>query len=705
MKSLKPPKSPKGNTSVHNETLHGKTRKDSFAWMKDPNWQQVMAEPNLLHTDIQEYLLAENDYTRQIMLETEAQQEMLYHEMRGRIPEVDSSVPDRDGAYEYYLRYRQGGQHPIICRRETDNESVEQVLLDGDQRAQDHAYFDFGDSGHSPNHQFFAWTEDLNGSENYTLRILTCDSGILHNDRLEDCQGGFEWANDNAHLFYTLLDDQHRPRWIYCHTLGTDQHTDTLVYTEPDPGFFVSVSKTQSGRYILIEAHDHVTSEVYLLDANNAEHAPVLVAARTPGIEYSLSDHGDRLLILTNADEAEDFKLVETALKQTQRSDWSDVLGHRPGTLICDIEIYKDFWVRLERRDALPEIIVQRFSDNTEYSISFDEPAYALSLEGSLEYDTPWLRFRYSSMTTPDQIFDFNMHTQERVLRKARQIPSGHDSGNYLTRRLHAEGHDGQQIPITLLYRKDTAMDGRAPLLLYGYGAYGHALSASFSSARFSLVDRGFIYAIAHVRGGMECGYRWYREGKLAKKTNTFFDYIAAIEMLVATRCCHPGLVFGQGASAGGLLMGAVANLRPDLFKAIIAEVPFVDVLNTMCDASLPLTPPEWPEWGNPLEDAEAYECIAAYSPYDNVKHQDYPNLLVTAGISDPRVTYWEPAKWVARLRQMKTDTNLLLLKTNMQAGHGGAPGRFEALREEALNIAFILKLLSEDSKGSDSDT
>lgn len=689
-----PPRAKPASTQL---SLHGVTRTDPFAWLKDPGWQRVMEQPRLLRTEIRDYLEAENDYTRQVLAASEDTQEQLYQELRGRIPEIDASVPDRDGPWEYYVRYREGGQQPIVCRRPVGREQGEQVLLDGDQRARDQAYYDLGDYGHSPDHRLFAWSEDLSGSERYTIRVLNLDSGELCAERVEACQAGFEWANDNASLLYVRLDEQHRPRWVYRHRLGTDPQSDPLVYSETDPGFFLAVSKTQSGRYILIEAHDHVTSEIRLLEADHPAGALTLVACRTPGIEYSLGDHGDHLVILTNAGGAEDFKLVTTSCAEPEREHWRDHIDHHPGTLICGIEIYQDYLVRLQRRNALPEIIVHSFQDHSEYSIHFDEPAYSLALEGSLEYDTPWLRFRYSSMTTPDQIFDFNMRSRRRILKKTRQIPSGHDPHHYRTRRVFATARDGQQIPVSLLYRQDTALDGSAPLLLYGYGAYGHALPAAFSSTRLSLVDRGFVYAIAHVRGGMECGYRWYREGKLLNKPNSFHDYIAVTEFLISEGYCHPRRIFGEGASAGGLLMGAVANLRPELFEAIIAEVPFVDVLNTMCDASLPLTPPEWPEWGNPLADREAFACIAAYSPYDNVTAQAYPHLLVTAGLSDPRVTYWEPAKWVARLRSLKTDPHLLLLKTNMQAGHGGAPGRFEHLREVALNIAFILKVLQQD--------
>jgi len=676
-------------------TRHGKTREDPFSWLKDLNWQQVMQNPDQLQPDIRAYLVAENDYSTQVLADTESLQEQIYLEMRGRIAEVDASVPDPDGPFEYYVRYRQGGQQPFLCRRPVGAQTDEQLLLDGDQRSSGQDYFDIGDSGHSPDHRLFAWTEDLNGSERYSLRILTIDSAEMLTDHLEHCQGGFEWANDNTSLFYTRIDEQHRPRWVYRHQLGTDQQSDVLVYTEPDLGFFLAVSKSQDGRYIFIEAHDHITSEVHILDADNPHGQPRRVTPRTTGIKYSLDIHDQQLYILDNADGAEYFKISVADVQHTSRSRWQNFIPHQPGTLICAVEIYKDYLVRLQRRNALPEIIVHRFSDSSEYAIHFDEPAFALSLEGRLEYDTRKLRFRYSSMTTPDQIYDFDMQTQQRILRKSRQIPTGHRPQDYCTERIFAKARDGNNIPVSLLYRRDTPVDGSAPILLYGYGAYGLSLPAAFSSTRLSLVDRGFVYAIAHVRGGMECGYRWYQQGKLADKHHSFEDFIDVAQTLIDQQRGHPQQIFAQGASAGGLLMGAVANLRPDLFAAIIAEVPFVDVLNTMCDSTLPLTPPEWPEWGNPLEDANAYDWIADYSPYENVTEQHYPHMLVTAGLSDPRVTYWEPAKWVARLRMLKTDSHWLLLKTNLQAGHGGASGRFEQLKEDALNVAFIMKVLN----------
>jgi oligopeptidase B len=418
-----------------------------------------------------------------------------------------------------------------------------------------------------------------------------------------------------------------------------------------------------------------------------------VIAAREPEVEYDASHHRDRLIILTNADGAEDFKLVHAPVQTPSREHWTDLVPHRPGVLIVGFQVYEHWLVRLERENALPRIVVRNFDSGEEHSIAFDEEAYALGLGGGYEFDTDTLRFIYSSMTTPAEVFDYDMRTRERVLRKVQEVPSGHDPTHYVTRRLMATSHDGEQVPVSVLHHRDTALDGSAPLLLYGYGSYGHAIPAAFGTVRLSLVDRGFVFAIAHVRGGMERGYRWYKSGKLMAKRNTFEDFIAAAEHLVHERFTSARRIAIQGGSAGGMLVGAVSNMRPDLFKAVVAEVPFVDVLSTMCDDTLPLTPPEWPEWGNPIDSEQAYRYIASYSPVDNVTARAYPHIIVTAGLSDPRVTYWEPAKWVAKLRANKLDDNLLLLHTNMEAGHGGAAGRFERLRETAMVYAFVLEV------------
>jgi oligopeptidase B len=505
------------------------------------------------------------------------------------------------------------------------------------------------------------------------------------------------WTADASAFYYVRLDAQHRPSKVYRHRVGTEAGADALVYDARDPGFFVSLSRLQSGRFAEISVHDHETSECRLIDLDRADATPSLVAARQASVRYEVEHHpalagGHSLVILTNRDGAEDFKIVTAPLSSPDHAHWHDLVPHRPGIFVLAFMLLHDWLIRLEREDGLPRIVVRRLATGEEHTIAFPEEAYSLGTVGGHEFATDLLRFSYSSMTTPSEVWDYDLRGRSRVLRKRQEIPSGHDPSAYVTRRLLAPTADGEAVPISLLYRRETPLDGTAPCLLYGYGAYGMAMPAAFSGNRLSLVDRGFVYAIAHVRGGTEKGWRWYRQGKLAHKRNTFRDFIAAAEHLRDQRLVAGDKIVAHGGSAGGMLIGAVANLRPDLFAAMIAEVPFVDVLNTMLDDQLPLTPPEWREWGNPIEDGEAFRLILSYSPYENVGTQRYPALLVLAGLTDPRVTYWEPAKWVARLRDRKTDGNLLAFRTNLDAGHAGAAGRFERLKEVALAYAFALK-------------
>ncbi len=670
---------------------HGIARVDDYAWLRASNWQTVMRDPTVLDPDIRTQLEAENAYTLGIMGDTERLQQQLFAEMKARIKEDDASVPAPDGTFSYYTRFVTGGQHPLFCRILRSGRE-EQILIDGNALAKDHAYFRIANVAHSPDHRLIAYAVDTRGSEFYTVNIIEADTGAIVDDRIADNNGSFEWTSDSRTLLYVWLDDEHRPRKVLGHAVGADSQ-DALVHEQPDPGFFVGLSATQDRRLLLLSVHDHETAEVSLIDAKDPSSAPRLVSPRETEHDYSVEKHRDRLIILTNSDGAEDYRIVEAPLDNPGRQDWREIEPHRPGRLILEIVAFKDHLVRLEREDGLPRIVIHRFPDGSEHEIAFAEEAYALGISPGFEYDTTTLRFTYSSMTTPAQVFDYDMETRERTLRKTQEIPSGHNPDNYVTRRVMAPAMDGETVPVSLLYRKDTPLDGSARLLLYGYGAYGMSIPAGFSTNALSLVDRGFVYAIAHVRGGKDKGYRWYKDGKREKKVNTFTDFIAAGEYLAREKFTARGRIVAHGGSAGGMLMGAVANMAPDLFLGVIAEVPFVDVLTTMLDASLPLTPPEWPEWGNPIESAEAYRTIAAYSPYDNVQAQSYPHILALAGLTDPRVTYWEPAKWVARLREIKTDDHLLLLRTNMDAGHAGASGRFERLKEVALAYAFALKI------------
>lgn len=670
---------------------HGHRREDPYAWLRDDNWREAMRDPQRLDPAIRAYLEAENAYAEAVMAPTEGLREQLYAELRGRIREDDSSVPAPDGPWLYYTRFRAGGQHPVLCRRPREG-GAEAVLLDSDAEAEGSAYFRLGGAEHSPDHRYLAYAVDRSGAEAYTLCIRDLGSGTDLAERIDNARGDTAWATNGQALLYTVLDDEYRPRWVYRHRLGEAPAADRMVYEERDPGFFLGVERTESGRFLLIDSHDHTTSEVRYLPADAIDATPRLIAPRERDVEYAVSDHGGRWLILTNADGAEDFRLCEAPLASPGREHWRDRIGHRPGRLIEGFLVFRDWFVRQELEDAETRLVVHRFADGAEHAIAVDEPCVSLGLVPGYEYASDTLRFAYSSFTTPARVYDYDMARRERALRKAQEIPSGHDPAAYVSRRLSATAPDGERVPISLFHRRDVTPGPQTPLLLYGYGAYGMSDLPAFSPNRLSLVDRGFVYAIAHVRGGKERGYRWYREGKRRQKMNTFTDAVACAEALVAKGYTGAGRLALHGGSAGGMLVGAVLNLRPQLFHAAVADVPFVDVLNTMLDPSLPLTPPEWPEWGNPIEDADAYFDILAYSPYDNIAPRPYPHLLVTAGVSDPRVTYWEPAKWVARLRADGKPPGQLLLRTHMSAGHGGPGGRFQYLEEVAYRYAFLLQ-------------
>jgi oligopeptidase B len=676
---------------------HGEERIDHYAWLRAENWRDVMRDATKLSPEIRAHLEAENDYVKAWLADTEALQGTLFEEMKGRIKEDDSSLPARDGPFAYYSRHRLGGQYPILARKRVDLETreivgEEQILFDGDHEAEGFDYFDLGGLDHSPDHSLMAYAVDIAGSERFEIRVRDLASGEDLPDRIPDSAGGFVWANDSRTLLWVERDAESRPRRVRRHRLGTDPALDSVVYEENDPGYFVSVSKTESERFILIDAHDHTTSELRLLDADAPEGALRLVAAREPGIEYDISDCGDLFYVLTNAGGAIDFKIMTAPLASPERGSWRPWLAHRPGVFLLGMRLFARHLVRLERVEGLPRIVIRRLADDAEHEISFAEEAYALGLGEVLEFDTDVMRFGYASPTTPDQVFDYNLETRERRLLKTREVPSGHNPSRYVARRITAAAPDGERVPLTILHHIDTPIDGSAPALLYGYGAYGISMSASFSTGRLSLVDRGVVFAIAHVRGGTDKGYQWYLDGKTDKKSNSFADFLAAAETLVHEGYTARGRIVSFGGSAGGLLVAAALNRAPDLFGGAVAAVPFVDVLNTMSDASLPLTPPEWREWGNPIESEADFKTIAGYSPYENVWSAVYPPVLVTAGVSDPRVTYWEPAKWVARLREVGRG-GPFLFKVNLGAGHQGASGRWESLKEVALEYAFVLKV------------
>jgi oligopeptidase B len=699
---VKAPEEPRAEQRPITRTFHGITLTDEFAWLKAANWQEVMRDPHRLDPAIRAYLEAENAYCERTLADTADLQAALFAEMKGRIKEDDSSVPAPDGPHAYYVRYRKDGQYPLVCRQTRDG-GGEQVMLDGDALARGRAFFQLGATRHSPDHRLMAWSSDDTGSEFYSGRVRALATGADLDDVVPDVSGSVVWTQDSSAFYYVRLDENHRPVGVFRHRMGMPASDDPRVFAETDQGLFISVAQTQSRRFADISAHDHETSEVHLLDLASPDAAPTLVAARETGVQYEVDHHpnfhgGPALIIRTNADSAEDFKIVWTPLDRPGRENWRELVPHRPGTYILSFTVLEDWLIRLDREDGLPRIVVRRIESGEEHTIAFAEEAYSLGFDGGFEFATDLLRFSYSSMTTPAEVWDYDLAKRVRTLRKRQEIPSGHDPSAYVTRRLFAPTADGETVPISLLHRKGVTNDGTAPCLLYGYGAYGISIPAAFNTNRLSLVDRGFVYAIAHVRGGTEKGWRWYREGKLAQKPNTFHDFIAASEYLVRHGWTKAGKIVAHGGSAGGTLIGAVANLRPGLFAAMMAEVAFVDVLNTMLDETLPLTPPEWPEWGDPIRDAAAFRTILGYSPYENVRAQDYPAMLVLAGLTDPRVLYWEPAKWVARLRRLRTDRNLIALRTNLEAGHGGAAGRFERLKEVALAYAFAIRIAGETS-------
>ncbi len=671
--------------------LHGTAVEDDYAWLKDARWQEVLRDPSILAPDIRAYLEAENRYTEEVLAPTGALQKALVAEMRGRIKEDDSSVPTPDGPFAYLRRFREGGQHEMIGRMRRAG-GGDAIILDGDRLAKGSTYFKFGGARHSPDHLLHAWSADTRGSEYFTIRVRRWADGADLPDIIERTDGQVVWGRDATFFYYVEIDDNHRPLKVYRHVLGTPQAQDVVVWIEPDSGWFTHIHESASGRFCVIAGGDHDTSEQRLIDLADPGAAPRLVAPRETGVRYSVADRGDELFILTNADGAIDFRIATAPLATPDRANWRELVPHRPGTYILGIDLFAGHLARLERSNALPSIAIRDLGDGTEHTIAFDETAYALDMVGGFEFDTTTLRFAYSSMTTPTEVWDYDMATRGRTLRKRQQIPSGHDPAHYVTTRILAKAKDGAEVPVSILHRRGFAPDGRAPLLLYGYGSYGMAMPASFSANRLSLVDRGFVYAIAHIRGGADKGWSWYLDGKREKKTNTFDDFVAAGRSLIEAKYTSAKRIVAHGGSAGGMLMGAVANRAPELFAGIVAEVPFVDVLNTMLDDTLPLTPPEWPEWGNPLKDEAAFRTILAYSPYDNVAARIYPAILAMAGLTDPRVTYWEPAKWVARLRATMTGGGPVLLRTNMGAGHGGSSGRFSRLDEVAIAYAFALR-------------
>lgn len=672
-------------------TQHGITRTDNYAWLRDEGWQQVLRDPATLDADIRDTLEAENAYYEAVTDGLGPLREKLFEEMRGRIKEDEASVPAKDGDWLYWTRYREGGEYPVFVRAPVGG-SEEHVLFDGDKERGDAKFFDIGAITQSPDHRLIACAVDRLGSEYFSIAVRDAATGEEYDDVVESASDdGAVWAADSKSFFYVERDDNQRPKRVKRHRLGDDPSADPIVYEEPDDSYFLQVSKSQDGAYIFILSVSQITTEARFLRADAPEEAAQLIAPRDNGVEYYPEHHNGDFFIMTNADGAVDFRMVKAPVGAPGRENWEEYIAHKPGAQIVTFIPFRNYLVRLERENALPRIIVADY-DRNEHVIAFDEDAYSLSMNAGFEYDTTTLRFTYESPSTPRQTFDYDMQTRTRDLRKTQEVPSGHDPSLYQVERIFAKAEDGAEIPMTILRLKSTPMDGSAPALLYGYGAYGISMPAAFSTNILPLVDRGAVYAVAHIRGGADKGRQWYLDGKLGKKMNTFTDFIAAAETLIERKYTSQKKIVIYGGSAGGLLVGATVNLRPDLFGGVIAAVPFVDVLTTISDGDLPLTPPEWEEWGDPIKSEDDFRLIASYSPYDNVSKAEYPPIMATGGLTDYRVTYWEPAKWIARLRD-EAQGGPFVLKMNMSAGHGGSAARFEQLEERAHLYAFALRV------------
>lgn len=665
----------------------GRVRVDDYQWMKDDNWQAVLRDPTLIKADVKEYLTAENAYREAMMAGTLPMQAAMFEEMKGRIKQDDSSVPSPDGPWEYYTRFRTGDQHPLFCRRPRAG-GEEQILLDANALAEGKAYSEVAATGRTPDHRLFAYAEDAQGSEVHKIYVKDLETGQVLPDVIDSSTGDFTFSPDSQWIYWTNRNDNGRPDKIFRRPARGGE--TALVYQEDDEGMFIGVGRTADDQFVLIVIQNQETSEARYIPGDTPTATPVVLEPRQVARRYDADHWGDRWVIRTNADDSVDFKVVEAPTASPGKANWKDLIPHTPGRFIENVTLSSGHLARQERADANTRIIV-RAREGDEHEIAVDEPAYALNLMGWSEFDSPMMRYSYNSPSTPTSTFDYDMTSRERTLKKVQEVPSGHNPADYVVERLNAPASDGELVPVTLLRRKDTPVDGSAPVLLYGYGSYGIPMAASFSTSRLSLVDRGFIWAIAHIRGGSDKGWNWFLSARRMTKKNTFTDFIASAEHLIERNYARAGNIVAYGGSAGGMLMGAVTNMRPELWAGVIGQVPFVDVLNTMSDTSLPLTPPEWPEWGNPLEDAEAYDYIASYSPYDQITSQAYPAVLSVGGLSDPRVTYWEPAKWVARLRPASTSGKPVLLKINMEAGHGGASGRFDYLKELAVDYAFAV--------------
>ena len=681
---------PKINKILNTVKIHNEELIDNYSWIKQKDWKEVILNPNKLNSQVKKYLDEENLFKENQLKDIKDIEKKLFEELKSKIKNEDNSVPKKDGDYFYGYKYNKNSEYPIYYRKNIIKNS-EEIILDCEKKSKTHAYFNVASISHSHNHKSVAYNIDTNGSEYFSIFVEDIDKKEILSPEIKNTTGDIIWSLDNNYIFYVGLDQNHRPTKVFKHKIGSDTNKDLLIYEEKDPSFFCSINLSKTKKYLFIRTADHETSEYLFINLQLNETTPVLFKKRIKKIEYDLEHHEKFFLISTNTDEAKNFKIMISHEQSYQK--WEEFIAYEKDNLILDFILLKGWLVRLERTEGSENIIILNLNNKDQHKISFDEEAYNLSLDHGYEYETDTFRYSYSSPTTPKSIFDYDCKLKKQELKKTQEVPSGHNKDDYICKKIFATAHDNEKIPITILYKKGVKLDSNNYLLLYGYGSYGISIPSNFSTNRLSLVDRGIIYAIAHIRGGKEKGYEWYENGKLLNKKNTFLDFISCAKKLCEDKFTSPKKIIAQGGSAGGLLMGYIANESPDLFLGIIAQVPFVDICNTMLDEDLPLTVTEIPEWGDIKNDKKSFLYVKSYSPYDNVKKQNYPHMLVTGGISDPRVTYWEMTKWVAKLRENKTDNNLLLLHMNMTAGHSGASGRFDYLKEIAMEYGFVLKI------------
>ena len=687
-------KAPSAEKQAKSLTIHNSTRIDNYFWMRLTDEQKTAKNKDVQTQKVEAYLNSENEYFDKVTASTNNFQKELFEEMKGRIKEDDTSVPYFRNNYFYITRFEKGSQYPIYSRKKESLEVDEEILFDVNKEAQEYEYFQLGALNVSPDNKLVAFATDTVSRRQYTIQIKNLETGNLLTDIIENTTGGSVWSNDNKTLFYTKKDPLTlRSSSIYRHILGTDASEDEVVFEEKDETYSTYVYKTKSHKFIVIGSSSTLSSEFRIISADNPYGDWRVIQPREDNLEYSLSHYGDYFYIQTNKDDATNFKLMKTPINKTTKENWVDVIPHRKETLLEDVSIFKNYLVIEEREQGLGKIRIKTWDGKEDYYLPFDEETYSAGVYANPEFDTDIIRYSYNSMTTPNSVIDFNMKNQTKEIKKEQEVLGGKfDKNNYKSERVWATARDGKKIAISLVYHKDTELNKNTPLLQYAYGSYGYTISDGFSSTRLSLLDRGFVYAVAHIRGGQYLGREWYNDGKMMNKKNTFFDFIDCSKYLINNKYTSAKHLYAMGGSAGGLLVGAVSNLNPELYNGIIAAVPFVDVISTMLDESIPLTTGEFDEWGNPKE-KEAYDYMLSYSPYDQVTPKEYPNMLVTTGYFDSQVQYWEPAKWVAKLRELKTDKNTLLLHTNMDVGHGGASGRFDALKETAIDYTFLLAL------------